>query len=162
MAGKRFRPTFGFQVKPQSPALQLGFRNFDMSKFGVVKPAFQLEANKESRHFKPAPTEAESVSTRRPDLVTWLGATVKNLIGEAEKSAAGLGAETGILFVEVPADCEAYKSGFRTGDVMLKIANESVHSIRDLNHLLKRYSGRDVSVVVFNATERTLALTLRN
>ncbi len=82
-----------YQVKPQSPALQLGFKNFDMNKFGVIKPAFQFEASKESRHFNPAPTKAESASTRSSDLVPWLGATVKNLIGEAEKSAAGLGIE---------------------------------------------------------------------
>ncbi len=133
-----------------------------MNKFGVIKPAFQFEASKESRHFKPAPTKAESVSTRSPNLVHWLGATVKNLIGEAEKSAAGLGAETGILFVEVPADSEAAKSGFQTGDVLLKIADKPIHSIRDLNRLLKQYSGRNVRVVVFNATERTFRLTLRN
>ncbi|MBW7992050.1 MAG: PDZ domain-containing protein [Planctomycetes bacterium] len=150
-----------YQVKTQSPALQLGFKNFDMNKFGVIKPAFQFEASKESRHFKPAPTEAESVSVRSPHLVPWLGATIKNLIGEAEKSAAGLGAETGILFMEVPADSEAAKSGFQTGDVLLKIAGETVHSIRDFNRLLKRYSGRNVRVVVFNATERTFRLTLQ-
>jgi hypothetical protein len=151
-----------YQVKPQSPALQLGFKNFDMNKFGVIKQAFQFEVSKESRHFKPAPTKAESVSVRSPNLVPWLGATVKNLIGEAEKSAAGLGAETGILFVEVPAGSEAAKSGFQAGDVLLKMAGKPVHSIRDLNRLLKQYSGKNVNVVVFNATERTLALTLQN
>jgi membrane-associated protease RseP (regulator of RpoE activity) len=151
-----------YQVKPQSPALQLGFKNFDMNKFGVIKPAFQFEASRESRHFKPAPTNSESASRRSPDLVLWLGATIKNLIGEAEKSAAGLGAETGILFVEVPAGSEAAKSGFQAGDVLLKMAGESVHSIRDLNRFLKQYSGRNVRVVVFNATERTFRLILRN
>jgi len=151
-----------YHVKPQSPALQLGFKNFDINKFGVIKPAFQFEVSKESRHFKPAPTEAEPVSTRSPDLVSWLGATVKNLIGEAEKSAAGLGAETGILFVEVPADSEAAKSGFQTGDVLLKMAGEPVHSIRNFNRILKQYSGTRISVVVFNATERTFTLNLRN
>jgi S1-C subfamily serine protease len=102
------------------------------------------------------------VSVRSPNLVPWLGATVKNLIGEAEKSGAGLGAETGILFVEVPAGSEAAKSGFQAGDVLLKMAGKPVHSIRDLNRLLKQYSGKNVNVVVFNATERTLALTLQN
>jgi S1-C subfamily serine protease len=142
--------------------LQLGFKNFDMNKFGVIKQAFQFEVSKESRHFKPAPTKTESVSTRSPNLVPWLGVTVKNLVGEAEKSAAGLVAETGILFVEIPDNSEAAKSGFQAGDVLLKIAGKPVHSIRDLNRLLKRYSGRDVSVVVFNATERTFRLTLHN
>jgi len=142
--------------------LRLGFENFDTNKFGVLKPAFQLEVSKEPRHFKPAPTEAEPVSVRSPDIASWLGAAVKNLIGEAEMSAAGLGAETGILFVEVPAGSVAAKSGFQTGDVLLKIAGEPVHSIRNLNRLLEKYSGRNVRVVVFNATERTFRLNLHN
>jgi hypothetical protein len=149
-----------YQVKPQSPALQLGFKNFDMNKFGVLKPAFQVEVSKESRHFKPAGTKAESASGRRAELVSWFGATIKNLTGEAEKSAAGLGAETGILFVEVPANSVAAQSGFQAGDVLLKMAGESVHSIRDLKRLGKRYSGRNIRVVVFNATERTFRLNL--
>jgi hypothetical protein len=126
-----------YQVRPQSPALKLGFKNFDMNKFGVLKPEFQFEVSKESRHFKPAPTEAE-------------------------KSAAGLGAETGILFVEVPADSVAAKVGFQTGDVLLKMAGKPVHSIRDLNRLLEQYSSRSVRVVVFNAIERTFSLSLHN
>ncbi len=149
-----------YQVKVQSPALQLGFKNFDMNKFGVLKPEFQLEVSKEPRHFKPAPTKAESMSSRSPELVQWLGATIKNLIGEAEKSAAGLGAETGILFMNVPANSKAAKAGFQPGDVLLKIYDESVHSIRDLKRLLKQYSDQTVRITVFNATERTLTLDL--
>jgi hypothetical protein len=151
-----------YQVKLKSPALQLGFKNFDMNKFGVLKSEFQLEVSKESRHFKPAPTKAGSMSSRSPELVQWLGATIKNLIGEAEKSAAGLGAETGVLFMDVPANSKAAKAGFQTGDVLLKIAGESVHSIQDLNHQLKQYSAKNVTVTVFNATERTLRLNLSN
>jgi hypothetical protein len=151
-----------YQVKPQSPALQLGFKNFDMNKFGVLKPAFQLEVSKELRHYKPAPTKAEFTSSRSSEHVYWLGATVKNLIGEAEKSAAGLGSEAGILFVEVPAESVAAKTGFQTGDVLLKIAGESVHSLQDLNRFHKKYSGRNVHVTVFNAIERTFQLVLRN
>ena len=56
-----------YRVKPESPALQLGFKNFNMNKFGVLKPAFQLEASKESRHFKPAPTNAEHRQQRTED-----------------------------------------------------------------------------------------------
>jgi membrane-associated protease RseP (regulator of RpoE activity) len=133
-----------------------------MNKFGVLKPAFQLEVSSESRNFKPAPTEAEPVSGCSTDTVFWLGAAVNNLVGEAEMSAAGLGAETGILFAEVPSDSLAAKSGFQTGDVLLKMAGEPIHSIRDLNRLLEKYSGRNVPVIVFNAAERTFRLTLNN
>ena len=64
--------------------------------------------------------------------------------------------------MNVPADSEAAKVGFQTGDVLLKIAGKSVHSIQDLKRLLKQYSAKNVTVTVFNATERTLTLDLRN
>jgi len=53
-----------YRVLPESPALRLGFKNFVMNRFGVLKPAFQREAAREQRHFKPAPTESEAESDR--------------------------------------------------------------------------------------------------
>jgi len=49
-----------YRVRPNSPALKLGFKNFPMNRFGVLKPEFQLEASKEPRRFKPAPTAPSS------------------------------------------------------------------------------------------------------
>jgi hypothetical protein len=48
-----------YRVRAESPALKLGFKNFPMNKFGVLKPAFQLEASKAPRKFRPAPTDIE-------------------------------------------------------------------------------------------------------
>ena len=68
----------------------------------------------------------------------------------------------GVLFIDIPANSKAAKAGFQTGDVLLKMDGKSIHSIRDLNHLLKQYSGKRVSLTVFNATERTIKLNLNN
>jgi hypothetical protein len=38
-----------YSVRPGSPALALGFRNFPMDRFGVLKPAFQREVAKARR-----------------------------------------------------------------------------------------------------------------
>ena len=51
-----------YRVKPESPVLKLGFQNFPMNRFGVLKPALQREAAKE---------------------------IIKNLIGAGGKSADG-------------------------------------------------------------------------
>ena len=53
-----------YRVQAESPALRLGFKNFVMNRFGVLKPAFQLEATREQRRFKPAPTESKAESDR--------------------------------------------------------------------------------------------------
>ena len=42
----------------------------------------------------------------------WLGATIKNLVGKAEMSAAGMGRETGVLLLEVPPDSAAAKAAW--------------------------------------------------
>ncbi len=52
-------PNGDYRVKSDSPALKLGFKNFPMNRFGVLKRAFQHEAAREPRRFKPAPTEPE-------------------------------------------------------------------------------------------------------
>jgi serine protease Do len=90
----------------------------------------------------------------------WLGATVKNLTGEAEKSAAGLGAERGVLFLAVPAGSAAAQRGFQAGDVLLEIAGSPVDSLADLRRLAREHKGQTVSVIVFNAVERELRMKL--
>lgn len=52
-------PNGDYRVKPDSPALKLGFKNFPMNRFGVLKRSFQHEVTKEPRRFQPAPTERE-------------------------------------------------------------------------------------------------------
>jgi len=42
-----------YRVREDSPALKLGFRNFSMDRFGVLKPAFRAEASREPRSFAP-------------------------------------------------------------------------------------------------------------
>ena len=80
-----------YRVHPGSPALALGFNNFPMDQFGVRKPAFHREAAREPRVYGvPEPR-----TLNRDERHQWLGATIKNLVGEGEKSAVGIGDETG-------------------------------------------------------------------
>jgi len=45
-----------YRVQPNSPALELGFKNFPMDNFGVLKPEFQKEAEEGHRRFDQAQT----------------------------------------------------------------------------------------------------------
>jgi len=147
-----------YRVKDNSPALALGFKNFPMNQFGVKKPEFQAEVARESRAFIPAPTATASLSQRDPKSVAWLGATIKNLIGEAEKSAAGIGTETGVLFIDVPVESMAAQAGFQLGDVIQQANGHSINSLKDLQRLLKTQSNDAIQFMVFNAVERRVVL----
>ena len=147
-----------YRVKPESPARKLGFKNFAMTSFGVEKAAFKREVAKEPRKYGLTAAGTGSKPGRSAARVSWMGATIKNLTGEAEKSAAGMGAETGVLLVEVPADSAAAKAGYSTGDVILQFGAAPVDTLSDLQHLLKANVGKEVPVAVFNATKRTLML----
>jgi membrane-associated protease RseP (regulator of RpoE activity) len=149
-----------YRVREDSPALKLGFQNFPMDRFGVVKPAFREEVAQEPRAFATAAAKREGNDLRDPEPVTWFGATIKNLTGEAEKSAAGIGRETGVLFVAVPARSSAADAGFRLGDVILKANGESIDSLDDLRRITAESRGRPVQFTVFNAVERTVMLQM--
>ncbi len=145
-----------YRVREGSPALKLGFRNFPMDRFGVLKPAFRREVAQEPRAFAVPVRQEERV--RDAKSISWLGATVKNLVGEAEKSAAGIGRETGVLFVEVPAKSEAAEAGFQRGDVILQANGETIGSLDDLRRIVRENKGRTIRFTVFNAVERTVTI----
>ena len=153
-----------YRVKPESPALKLGFKNFDMKSFGVIKPAFRVEARAghekfdRAENYEPLLLPGED-KERRPDRRSWLGAEIKNLTGEAEKSAVGLGSETGVLFVDVPADSEAAKIGFRKADVILECAGNPVFSVSDLMEIVEGKGDKSIPVVLYRDQQKT-TLTL--
>ena len=107
-----------FRVKESSPALKLGFKNFPMTGFGVLKAAFKDEA------LKPEMEEYIPYVPSVTQEVEWYGATLKNLVTIDEASSVGfLYSEdpAGILFKACPEDSPAYKIGFRKLDVLLNI-----------------------------------------
>jgi len=138
-----------YRVRQNSPALKLGFKNFPMDNFGVLKPEFQAEAQEGHRLFDHAQSQVRQVTQRSEERTNWLGATIKNIVGQAEISAAGLGSATGVIFVDVPAACQAGNAGFRQGDVILELDGKAVSSVRDLELLFKTTRPRTVPVLVY-------------
>jgi membrane-associated protease RseP (regulator of RpoE activity) len=67
----------------------------------------------------------------------------------------------GILIRSVEKGSRADKAGFRAGDVIVKVNDQSVHDTSDFNHAVKSRSGNSVSVgVVRDKKEQNLNLTL--
>ena len=155
-----------FTVKQTSPAAKLGFRNFRMDDFGVLKPQFKRlaeEGHKNyNRYLHPdlpkrilyphlSAKEASSVtrSVPRSSKVRELfGAKVKNMTTEAEKSAVGIGDITGVLLLSVPPESEAAKFGFRPGDCILKLNGRSLDTLEQLGKILAGSKGRQLSFYV--------------
>ena len=127
--------TGDYRVKPGSPALQLGFKNFPMDQFGVQWPALKRIARTPELPVFSAPQPTTLQSTRDARPATWLGATVKNIVGMGEVSASGLPDETGVLIVEVPASSRAAAAGLRKGDVVLKLAGKATATLQALQRL---------------------------
>jgi hypothetical protein len=121
-----------YNVRPDSPALQLGFANFDMHNFGVQTPELKAIARTPEL---PSATKSKSVtldSTRSPAVVLWEGAKVKNIVGLDEVSAAGTPGETGVTVLEAPEGSPAGKAGLTAGDVILGFNNRPVKDTQDL------------------------------
>ncbi len=120
-----------YRVKPDSPALALGFKNFPMDQFGVTNPKlkalahtpFTSDTNKELLNV----TVARDTNTR-----DFIGAKVKNIIGKGEISAYGLPGEIGVLIVQVPAGSTAENAGLKKDDIILKCEDQEINNVDNL------------------------------
>jgi len=111
-----------FRVKDGSPAIQLGFRNFPMDRFGVRKPALKSIARTPKIPPLKTPSSAASAEPR----VTWKGAIIRNLSGE-KYSTVGVAWDAGGLYVpNVPASSEAAKLGLRNNDFIQAVNGKQV------------------------------------
>ncbi|HUS48054.1 MAG TPA: PDZ domain-containing protein, partial [Phycisphaerae bacterium] len=85
----------------------------------------------------------------KDDTTVWLGAKIKSMQTEGEKSATGMFDVTGVLFIDVPAGSEAEKLGFRTLDVVLGADGGKVGNLKAfLGALAKAKPGAKVAVSV--------------
>lgn len=107
-----------YRVREGSPALALGFVSFSMDQFGVQKPALRAIAR---TPVLPAAAAPVASGGRDAVAVSWLGATVRNVVEAGEASALGLAGPAGVLVVEVPANSAPGRSGLRRGDVILAV-----------------------------------------
>ncbi|MEI7730418.1 MAG: PDZ domain-containing protein [Verrucomicrobiota bacterium] len=126
-----------YRVRDDSPALKLGFQNFPMDQFGVQKPALKALARTPELPDPNKTLATEPKSQRDARTAQWLGATVKNVIGLGEISAAGLPGEIGVTVVEAPKSSAAAKAGLQAGDILLKCNGKEANSLDDFLKLFR-------------------------
>ena len=120
-----------FRVKEGSPALKVGFRNFDMDRFGVKKDRLKALAKKPvipALRVRLVSNGSLVGASRR----FWLGAALHGLQGE-EYSAFGVSREHGgVQLAEVPAGSAADKAGLRQNDLIQSVNGRNVSSETEL------------------------------
>lgn len=147
-----------FGVEEGSPALELGFENFPMDRFGV-KDA-QLKALAASPEIPVLFMEA--FQREKQPVFEFLGAKVRKVEGLGERSAAGLQKEEGIIVLELSVESLAGKQGLLLNDVIVSLNGQPTADIRQLMEAFQgeRWMGRVELVVVRNQNEIRLSIKL--
>lgn len=135
-----------FSVSKASPAIKIGFKNFDMSTFGVQYPKLKKIAQ------TPVIPHLIVSYTRngKTDKQTWQGAQIKSVTTIEERSAAGLSKEVGVLILSVTPNSLAHKAGLKAGDVIVRCEDSEIVGCADL---LNAYQGSywkgHINLVIF-------------
>lgn len=133
-----------FRVTANSPALNIGFRNFDMSQFGV--------RSKKLRAIVKPPAMPEvliklDAGTAENSNYTWMGAFIKEPRKD-ELSAYGVRFDqTGIAFERIPENTKASQAGFKNGDLIQYINGVRIDGLKALQQYVNKNLGtKDVQV----------------
>ncbi len=126
-----------YRVKVDSPALAKGFKNFPMDQFGVTNIKLKAIARTPFKSTTNTVLINESV-VRDNTTQNFLGAKVKNIMGQGEISAYGLPGEIGVLILQVPAGSTAENAGLKKDDVILKCGDQEINNV---DNLFKVFSG---------------------
>ncbi len=125
-----------FQVQSDSPALKIGFRNFQMDNFGVNKPALKELARQPLFPEVTIQLDRNTVRSAATPEYSWRGARLRDL-SKDEYSAYGVTRESGgVAVVVLPDDSVAAQDGFQSGDLIQSLNNRPLRTIRNLEKAL--------------------------
>jgi hypothetical protein len=146
-----------FRVQANSPALKVGFKNFDMD-FGVLSKRLKAIAKTPK-----IPLLLVSVAGETVQQTNWLGASVKNIDNLGERSAAGLPNNNGALIIQINESSQASKTALQKGDVIIGLDHEEIKSINDLIKVYSatRWKGYVEIVIMRNQSEQKFQISLK-
>ncbi|MCL6296156.1 PDZ domain-containing protein [Jejuia spongiicola] len=128
-----------YTVSENSPAFQIGFKNFKMNDFGVKNENLKALAK------QPETPIIWSANASKKNLkVSWLGATLKNIETMAERSAAGLNETSGVLILDIEDNSIIAKSTLEKGDVIISAENDKTKVIADLMNVYQNNNWKGV------------------
>lgn len=138
--------TGDYRVNTDSPALKIGFKNFDMNRFGVVSEKLRAIAQTPELPLFQMPTEEMQIDA----IFKWLGASFKNILTEGERSVAGMDSARGIFVLGVPKSTPLAEAGLRINDVILKYNGTDTDRWTQMQEQIDRSkSGETVTLTIF-------------
>lgn len=132
-----------FRLKEGAIAFTAGFKNFAMDSFGVLSPKLKVLAKKP---LLPSVIALDKIEGN--PVIDFMGAKVKNLVTDGERSATGMNDTTGVLVVEVKPGSAAAKF-LQANDVILLFNNKQVNKLRDLLEARMSVIGSNTEVLIF-------------
>lgn len=147
-----------YRVKDDSPALEIGFKNFEMNKFGVQDSNLKKISKVPDLPNFEISSDIENIDKE----YDWLDAKFKNLHTEGERSATGMNRITGILIVELKKNSVLEKFGLKENDVILKYNRADMDKWADMEReIAKSYKGENIKITVFrDQKEKIIDITL--
>jgi hypothetical protein len=148
-----------FRVKPDSPALKVGFKNFPMDQFGVKKPSLKAIARTpeipQLMLFQESGTKAATARS-----MEWLGATLTELSG-VEFSAYGVSqADGGVALSGVGPRTQAAKVGLQNEDLIQAVNGRKTPNVKQFNRATAKAKGTIQLKVVRDQQAMDLEVTL--
>lgn len=132
-----------FRVRPESPAFKIGFRNFDMTDFGV-----KSEKLKKLARTPDIPEIVLQIQDEVSAEYTWLGAVLKEVKGEELSAYGAKFSQASMALDRVPAESEAYKLGLRSGNLLLSFGGKEISTAASFKQLLEEYAGKSGELLV--------------
>jgi len=124
-----------FSLLDESPARRLGIGSLSPEDYGVrSKKLRKLAQTPDIAKWLTTPSATLAVTRRRAS-ISWMGATVRNLVGAGEMSEKGAPTETGVIVETVQAGSAASRAGLQSGDLLLEVNGHAAGSTDQLQAL---------------------------
>lgn len=130
-----------YKVSDDSPALKIGFKNFSMESFGVIKPSLKSIAKTPEI---PVIWSALNKQNSKSISLNWLGAEIKNIETLAERSASGLNKTAGVLIIDIKEKSVLASSTLQIGDVIIAGEGKEINKITDLMKIFQEHNWKGI------------------
>ncbi|MEN8118661.1 MAG: PDZ domain-containing protein, partial [Bacteroidota bacterium] len=124
-----------FKVAENSPALRVGFENFETSGYGVVSERLKTMA-KTPEIILPGKVEPNEARVLKTTPV--LGAEGRSLQTRTDLSATGMFDLTGFILIKVPENSRMAGFGFKADDVVLEVDGTKIHDGNRFNRFMSQ------------------------
>lgn len=104
---------------------RLGFRNFDMDRFGVLSSGLKKIAR-----VPEMPVIKGANKKIADESMVWRGLRLKNITTEGERSATGMDSVRGVCVTGIETE-DSGGTGLKLNDVILKIGDKEINSLPD-------------------------------